>query len=226
MEITVDVSKEIKSVEDLFFLIDSLKETKPQMEQKKTGGRYEEWQSPNTKPEETDKKPRAGSGQPTGCKEHGRVFRGCQPDSIKKAGFIRKETKDKETKQRLGGRAVEILMGVSAEDIEVIRELEVIAEEQCKFYENKEDAEGFSKEEVEEFSRWILRESLFRRMEALVDNQMILKKPAVSARDAAETCENCSGALKEHYQRMERMAEHDRKVLDIAGGRMDVGAPS
>lgn len=118
MEIIVDISREIKNVEDLFFLIDSLKETKPQMEQKKRGGRYEEWQSPNTKPEETDKEPWAGSGQTPGCKEHGGIFRGCQPDSTKKAGFIWNETKDEETDQ--GGKGMKVEIGILEKELDAI----------------------------------------------------------------------------------------------------------
>lgn len=121
---------------------------------------------------------------------------------------------------------MEILMGISDEDIEVIRDLRWISEEWYRFYLDKEDEEGLSQKEYEEFNRWIFRRELFCRMEALVDNQIILQKPTFSSRNAKETCENCSGASKEHWQRMKRMLEQDRKALEIAERRMDAGASS
>lgn len=54
----------------------------------------------------------------------------------------------------------------------------------------------------------------------------ILKESRHAVPDSEKAGANLPDALEMHLQRMKRMAEQDRKVLELAGKRMDVGAPS
>lgn len=56
--------------------------------------------------------------------------------------------------------------------------------------------------------------------------EIILKESGHNVPDSEKAGANLPDALEMHLQRMKRMAEHDRKALEIAGRRMDVGASS
>lgn len=117
---------------------------------------------------------------------------------------------------------MQILLGISETDIDTILKLVCIAENQCRIYGEKEDAEGLLDNERMEFDNWLSREGLFRRMEALINNEMILRQSETFVQNATETSENCPVALKEHCMRKNRQMEHDRMVMRIMRKGLDV----
>lgn len=80
---------------------------------------------------------------------------------------------------------MKILLGVSEEDIKTIRELRVIADVSCMEYDKKADDGTLTDKEDVDYSKWIWRSELFTRMEALIDNQILLDKKS-STPDASE----------------------------------------
>lgn len=115
-----------------------------------------------------------------------------------------------------------ILLGISETDIDTILKLVCIAEKQCRIYEEKEEDEGLFANERMEFDNWLAREDLFRRMEALINNEMILRQSDSFAPNVTETSENCPVALKEHCMRKNRQMEHDGRALEIMRKGLDV----
>ena len=74
--------------------------------------------------------------------------------------------------------AVEITIALSDEDIRVIRDVRVTSTLTSQYYEEKEISdENLTEEEYEEYSKWIFRELLFNRMEALIDNELLKAMP-------------------------------------------------
>lgn len=68
-----------------------------------------------------------------------------------------------------------ITIALSDEDISAIRNMRVTLSINVQYYEKKEDTEeGLTEKEAEEFSEWIWREILFNRIEALIDNELIM----------------------------------------------------
>lgn len=117
---------------------------------------------------------------------------------------------------------MQILLGISETDIDTILKLVCIAEQQCRIYGEQEDKEGLLDNERMEFDNWLAREDLFRRMEALINNEMILRQSGTFAQNATETSEYCSVALKEHCMRKNRQMEHDGRALEIMRKGLDV----
>lgn len=117
---------------------------------------------------------------------------------------------------------MQILLGISKTDIDTILKLVCIAENQCRIYGEKEDAEGLLDNEIEEYNRWLAREDLFRRMESLICNEIILRQPDAFAGNTTEASGNCPVALKEHCMRKNRQMEHDVKALEIMRKGLDV----
>lgn len=117
---------------------------------------------------------------------------------------------------------MQILLGISEKDIDTILKLVCVAEQQCRIYGEKEDEEGLLDNEIMEFDNWLAREDLFRRMEALINNEMILRPSEAFARNAAEASGNCPVALKEHCMRKNWQMEHDGRALEIMRKGLDV----
>lgn len=71
---------------------------------------------------------------------------------------------------------MEILLGVSEADIEIIRKLVFTARRNCEEYQKREYKGVLTKEEEADYGDWLVRNELFTRMEALIDNQILLGK--------------------------------------------------
>lgn len=66
---------------------------------------------------------------------------------------------------------MKITLGLNEEDIRTIRELRIIADLNCKEYEDKEEIDWHDNSE---FKKWASRYELFNRLEVLIDNQVAM----------------------------------------------------
>lgn len=87
---------------------------------------------------------------------------------------------------------MEILLGVSEEDIKTINKLVFIARCNCEEYQNKET---LTNEEEMNYGEWLLRDDLFNRMQALINNQFILNKKDLSDLSTPDDRKESSGVL-------------------------------
>lgn len=109
---------------------------------------------------------------------------------------------------------MQISLGISERDIDTVRKLVRIVDEQCKYYEEKEDEDGLSDKEIMEFDDWLFRHNLFNRMEALIDNQIAVQEQLPGVNTPKMTLDD-TRVLEEHFEMMNRRREHEKNMIAI-----------
>ena len=69
-----------------------------------------------------------------------------------------------------------ITLGLSEKEVNEIRLMRWISDENADNFARKQDEEGLSEEESSEFSHWIIRQCLFNKVEGVIDNQLEIDK--------------------------------------------------
>lgn len=105
---------------------------------------------------------------------------------------------------------MQVVLGLTETDIKTIRKMRAISDVNCIKFSEKEDREnGLTDEEYEEYGDWLLKNDLFTRMEALIDNQIAIKDSATKSMEVDQLVEvpdfmenvECK-KLAKHYTKM------------------------